>query len=198
MIYFSDDRRIDAYEPKLPRELKQIYKSEGSQVVDEHPQEHEKNKNSSFEQKLKTYERLSSTEDSKNKGRVRSTSAEEIMTKQVSTISSSAFVENALQAMEAGGFHHYPVTDKDGVLVGIVSESDLLRAPAKASVSSVMTKKVLTTDIHSSLRDMSVAMLSENIGALPVIDENSQLVGMVTRTDILKALVTKAPVNVWV
>lgn len=40
-------------------------------------------------------------------------------------------------------------------------------------------------------------MLQKNIGCLPVLDENDAIVGLVTRSDILRAMVQFGPIDLW-
>jgi acetoin utilization protein AcuB len=95
-----------------------------------------------------------------------------------------------------------PVVDKNGKLVGIVSDKDLLRvspSPAttlstyeipyllsKVKVSDVMTKKVITVVEDTPIEDAARIMVDNKIGGLPVVNENDAVVGIITETDIFK------------
>jgi acetoin utilization protein AcuB len=112
-------------------------------------------------------------------------------------------VITALNQMLQKDIHRLPVLDKQGNLVGIVSESDLLRAsPAgaanlsvlektyifnKLTVASVMTRKVLTVNVNASIEEAARLMVDNKIGGLPVVKENPQkVVGIITETDVFK------------
>ena len=41
-------------------------------------------------------------------------------------------------------------------------------------------------------------MFKERIGAMPIVDDQGTLVGILTRSDILRVLVNKAPLQLWV
>lgn len=194
MIYFSTEKIKEAYDPKLSAELKRLQKASAARAVAENHSEHE---DSHFQEQLKHYEEMEQATQPLNKGRIRSTVAEEIMSKTLEMIAPQVTVGEALSKMQSRGFQHYPVVDGGSAVVGIVSERDLLKARADQKIQEVMTRRVLTTDIHSSLRDMALAMLNEKIGALPVTNADGKIVGIITRTDILRALVAKAPLNLW-
>ena len=92
---------------------------------------------------------------------------------------------------------------KDGKLVGIVSERDLLNASpssattlsvwemnyliSKVKVKNVMTKKVITVDADTPIEAAARIMADKKIGGLPVIS-SEKVVGMITETDLFKIL----------
>jgi acetoin utilization protein AcuB len=113
--------------------------------------------------------------------------------------------QDALQMMRERRFRRLPVVDKNGKLIGIVAERDLLYAsPSPATTLSVwemnyllsklkierlMTKDVITTRPDTTVEDAASLMVEKKIGGLPVVDDNHQPVGMITETDIFKTLV---------
>ena len=96
---------------------------------------------------------------------------------------------------------HLLVTEHER-LVGIVTDRDIrLNMPspattlsvwelnyllARLTVGEVMTKSVIVVDPHRDAREAAALLLSEKIGALPVMDGET-LVGIVTETDFLRA-----------
>jgi acetoin utilization protein AcuB len=98
-----------------------------------------------------------------------------------------------------------PVVDKNGKLVGIVSDKDLLQAspsPAtslsvweityllsKLKVSDVMTRKVITVKGDTPLEDAARIMADNKIGGLPVVNATGVVVGIITETDIFKSFI---------
>jgi acetoin utilization protein AcuB len=90
---------------------------------------------------------------------------------------------------------------KDGKLVGIVSERDLLNASpssattlsvwemnyliSKVKVKNVMTKKVTTVNRDTPIEEAARIMADKKIGGLPVVD-GERVVGMITETDLFK------------
>lgn len=103
-----------------------------------------------------------------------------------------------------------PVLDKEDVLVGIVTEADLipyagLAAPDDAAssaaaisshvrgrkVSEVMTRNVITVDADASLRDVVVLMAGKRLKQLPVRTGDA-IVGMIGRVDLLKVILSQA------
>ena len=120
----------------------------------------------------------------------------------VITISPEMPIVDALNLMKRDHIRRTPVV-KDGKLVGIVSDKDLLNAspyPAtslsvwemnyllsKITVKDVMTKKVMTVAEDTPIEEAARIMADNKIGGLPVLREE-QLVGIITETDLFKVL----------
>lgn len=97
---------------------------------------------------------------------------------------------------------HVPVTDEDGRVVGIVSDSDVRTAigdPVEAlqhefeeleelQVSTVMTTDVVTVREDAGLLDVARHFIDHRIGAIPVVDADGRLVGLVSYVDVLRNL----------
>jgi len=92
---------------------------------------------------------------------------------------------------------------KEGKLVGIVSERDLLNASpssattlsvwelnyliSKVTIKNVMTKKVITVDADTPIEEAAKIMADKKIGGLPVVSAG-KVVGIITETDLFKIL----------
>jgi len=127
----------------------------------------------------------------------------------VITVNPELHVERAWELMERRRVHHLPVV-KNSQLVGIVTQGDLKRAlfrtplsvlappegrpqpakpPGDMSVAAIMTKTVHTAKPSEPLFSVAQRLLSAHIGSLPVVDDTDGVVGIVTKTDLVKALV---------
>lgn len=100
----------------------------------------------------------------------------------------------ALKVMQENALHHLPVVDAGGNLVGIAAERDLLLAAAHYLQSAVEVGDIMHRCVVTATPDMSVAeaallMVDKRIGGLPVVDHAKQVVGIITETDLFKALV---------
>jgi predicted transcriptional regulator len=79
-----------------------------------------------------------------------------------------------------------PVLGDEG-LVGIVSEADLLNRRGERA-EEVMSLRVVTTRPSATLTEAARAMRRSQVKRLPVVDASGRLVGIVSRADLLKAL----------
>ncbi len=101
--------------------------------------------------------------------------------------------QQALALMYEHSVRRLPVVDANGRLIGIVAQRDLLIAAlryltSRVEVTEVMARNVVTVTPHATLADVARIMLERKIGGLPVI-ENGRLVGMITASDLFRALV---------
>jgi acetoin utilization protein AcuB len=118
----------------------------------------------------------------------------DLMTTALVTVHPDASIGEALETMRMADIRHLPVTDRRGRLVGIVSDRDLLHLPAKGKhaahrVEEVMSRDVLSVAPGTLAREAAALLLGRKIGALPVLDDELALVGVITETDFLRLVV---------
>lgn len=131
-----------------------------------------------------------------------------IMKTPVMNIDPDTNVVDAWNLFQSKGIRHMPVLSKDKKIIGIVSEVDLMKKlnilNAKMddlpgiTVSGIMTKKVITADKLTDIRRIARAMFEQHIGTMPIVDDSEMLIGIITRSDILYALINYPPLSLWV
>jgi acetoin utilization protein AcuB len=100
----------------------------------------------------------------------------------------------AMGLMQQHRIRRLPVVDADGALAGIVAERDLLGAADRylqslADVDEIMTRRVVTVARNTPVVEAATLMIGLKIGGLPVVDASNKVLGIITETDLLKALV---------
>ena len=124
----------------------------------------------------------------------------ERMSQPVITIPPTMPISDALNLMKRERIRRIPVV-KDGKMVGIISDKDLLNAsPSQATslsvweltyliskilVRDVMTSKVLTVSEDTPIEEAARIMVDNKTGGLPVM-QGEELVGIITETDLFK------------
>ncbi len=105
------------------------------------------------------------------------------------TILKNSTVGDALKIMNEYQIGGIPVVDKEGYLIGIVTNRDLrFEDNMRRPINEVMTKENIITTSHPTDLEKATQMLKKHrIEKLPVIDENNKLVGLLTYKDITKA-----------
>jgi acetoin utilization protein AcuB len=127
------------------------------------------------------------------------------MTRSATTIHSDALVRGAVEMMRTRKLRHLPVVDRDGRLVGIVTDRDLrqilfdpavqarlgrsVEALKDLTVRDVMTWGVVTVRPQTEIREAARVMREQKVGALPVV-EGDRVVGILTETDVLETFRT--------
>jgi CBS domain-containing protein len=133
--------------------------------------------------------------------------ARDVMTREVVTVGPDTSAKYAAEVMAERGFAAVPVVDDDMQLVGIVAEADVLRDrlpsdprlhmrrddeatenPPPLLVRGVMTADVRTAGASSDVADIARLFIDERLRSVPVL-EHGRLVGIVSRRDLLRALV---------
>ena len=110
------------------------------------------------------------------------------------TIDPGADYKQAFEVMKQKNLHHLPVLDSDRKIVGILALRDLKLAAqlfheAPVEVGDVMHNPVTTIAPDADLMSAIDRLTEQGIGCLPVFDESKgELVGILTETDLLRAL----------
>ena len=133
--------------------------------------------------------------------------ANQIMQHSVITVRDRDTVEQALQTLISNQIHQAPVLDTEYRLAGIVSDRDLLRAlhvdhdktseTLLKKVADVMTTPVVAASPQTDIRRIARAMLEQGVEGIPIVNESGNLIGFISRTDILGAVVTDPPLRTW-
>ncbi|MEW6496254.1 MAG: CBS domain-containing protein [Cyanobacteriota bacterium] len=117
--------------------------------------------------------------------------ARELMSSPVRTIRPETTISEAQRILLRYGHSGLSVVDENDQLAGVVSRRDLDLALhhgfGHAPVKGYMTRNVKTITPQTSLPEIESLMVTYDIGRLPVL-ENGELVGIVTRTDVLRQL----------
>lgn len=130
--------------------------------------------------------------------------AAELMTENPRTVRVDDPIGEAVNVLQTMDFRHVPVVDEQGELVGILSDRDLraLQSPyaedtaaggaaprkAHAPVSTIMSGNVVSASPDTDVTELMELMLDNKIGALPVVDGEGALVGIVSYVDIFRGL----------
>jgi CBS-domain-containing membrane protein len=133
--------------------------------------------------------------------------AEQIMQRQVITVAANADVAQAWRTLRDHHIHQAPVQDETARLIGVVSERNLLTAlniddgriidSLSRQVSDVMTTPVVTAAPLTDIRLIATLMLDQDVDGVPIVDDNGHLIGFVSRSDILRAVVADPPLSLW-
>jgi CBS domain-containing protein len=121
-------------------------------------------------------------------------SVNQVMTRNPETIRARDLLAVADERMQRGRFGRLPVVDPAGTLVGILTRSDLRQHAgylATTHVDAAMTETPVTITADQSIRAAAELMLRHQIEGLPVLDEEARLIGIITRSDLLRVLLDR-------
>ena len=129
------------------------------------------------------------------------------MKKKVVTVAPTAPLLEAQRQMREHTIRQLPVVSEDGTLLGIVSDRDIRAAVLPVGlvpgftageaekfmkntpVERAMTRKVVTATLTDTLEDAIVLLHDFRVNALPVVDAEGKVAGIITRTDVMEAFI---------
>jgi CBS domain-containing protein len=112
--------------------------------------------------------------------------AKDIMTRDVITVSSTTTVKKLAMMLIKNQISGAPVAGKNGKIVGVVSEADIVSKKGK-DVKAIMTKQVISVSENDSVEKIAQLMTRHRIKRLPVM-RDEKIVGIVSRADIVSAI----------
>lgn len=131
----------------------------------------------------------------------------DLMSKVVFTVDESQTIADALNIMKEKNIEQLPVTNEKGILTNLFTKDMILELLSEdpeyadenlqRKLSSFFTTGVITTDPITDIRRAAKVMVDYKLNALPVVNQNHNLVGIVSRSDILKAVANTPDFQIW-
>ena len=127
------------------------------------------------------------------------------MSKKVVSIDENDSMQDAINLIKQHKINMLPVMKK-GKLTGIVTDRDLKKASAsdattldvhellylisKIKIKDIMSKKPVTVPFDFTIEETASILLENDISGAPVVDNDKQLVGVITQADIFKVIIS--------
>lgn len=128
--------------------------------------------------------------------------AADIMTENVRCITPQETISEAVELLQTLEVRHLPVVNDDDELVGMLSDRDLrslfvpfdedgetagsLLKQGRMTVSKVMSSNVVAVNSEDDVMEVVDRLLEDKVGALPVVDSDNKLVGIISYVDVLR------------
>jgi CBS domain-containing protein len=124
------------------------------------------------------------------RGGIRKITVGDFMTRELVTVGEGDDLALAESMLRLGSIRHLPVV-RDGKLVGLVTQRDLLRTQAtherrSSRIGEIMVTRLTSVRSATSLVAAARTMLEHKFGCLPVVEEDGRLVGIVTEADFVR------------
>ena len=91
----------------------------------------------------------------------------------------------------------YKTVNKKIILTLLMNHLDDTQAILKRKIDDVYLPEVLTADPDSDVRDVVKVMLELKLDAIPIVDDSDVLMGIISKTDILKAVANLPKLQLW-
>ena len=141
------------------------------------------------------------------------TQVAQVMSHEAITLADRSTAQEALALLAANGIGQAPVVNGSGQLVGLISRAHLL-APSQGAtietqarewetrmaknVTQLMRTPVPSVAVGGDIRRVARVLLDTDLPGLPVVDEHGRVIGFVSRSDLLRAMVNDPPLDLWV
>lgn len=131
----------------------------------------------------------------------------DIMSKEVITIDVNARLEEAYALLKEEGIGQIPITSYGKKIVGLLSQKFILNLLMEdlENYENILNKKIedlflpdmITTDPISDIRRVAKVMVDFKLEAIPVVDEEDILLGIISKTDLIKAISQLPKLQLW-
>lgn len=125
---------------------------------------------------------------------------DDVMTREPASATPDESLRVAIDRMSDRRVRHLPIVDENSRVVGIVSERDVLawmaapdvpspsrtESARRESIASLMSTEPLTVASGSPLGDLIWPFVTRRVGAVPIVDEDGRLLGIVSYLDLLQ------------
>ena len=89
---------------------------------------------------------------------------------------------------ETTGNSRFPVVNHSNRLIGVVSAKDILGKSDNLIIERIMTKNPSVSKLHASVASVAHSMIWNGLEMLPVVQDNMELLGIISRRDVMKAM----------
>lgn len=115
--------------------------------------------------------------------------AKDIMSSPVKLISLHASAVDAITILAKYKFRHLPVVNEHQVIIGMISDGQLSGNLENKTCADIMLQKIIVCEEHVSINEIANILLREKINALPIINSQKEIIGIITLSDILKFVI---------
>ena len=125
--------------------------------------------------------------------------AQQIMTFPVQTIALTASLRQAWLQLEEYQIAHLVVMDDSERPLGLISRPDILEhgTDSTVTVAVVYQKQMVAATLDTELSQIAATFVNYPIAAIPVISDQDELLGIISRTDLVRLLINDAQVESW-
>ena len=119
-----------------------------------------------------------------------------VMSKKVVSVSVPGSREKVLDLMRKENKAVLPVIKEDNnKLVGVVTRSDLINNPDEEQIAMLMSRNLIVASPDEDVEDVASRMIENDVRRVPVVNDDDELVGIITSFDIVSQALTKIEVD---
>ncbi|QKF82290.1 HPP family protein [Halarcobacter ebronensis] len=132
----------------------------------------------------------------------------DLMTNDVLTLTTNNTLQEAYDLMVENDIRQIPIIDDTrNIVIAMLNERDILNyilgdlefanSTLRKTLGTFDLKEVITADPITDIRRVAKVMVDFSLTAIPIVDQNDKLLGIVSRANILKAVSNTPPLQIW-
>ena len=119
-----------------------------------------------------------------------------VMSKKVVSVSVPGSREKVLDLMRKENKAVLPVVkEEDNKLVGVVTRSDLINNPDEEQIAMLMSRNLIIASPDEDVKDVAKKMIDNDVRRVPVVNDDGELVGIITSFDLVSQALTKLDID---
>ena len=119
-----------------------------------------------------------------------------VMSKKVVSVSVPGSREKVLDLMRKENKAVLPVVKEDNnKLVGVVTRSDLINNPDEEQIAMLMSRNLIIASPDEDVKDVASRMIENDVRRVPVVNDDGELVGIITSFDLVSQALTKLEIE---
>ena len=119
-----------------------------------------------------------------------------VMSKKVVSVSVPGSREKVLDLMRKENKAVLPVVkEEDNKLVGVVTRSDLINNPDEEQIAMLMSRNLIIASPDEDVKDVAKKMIENDVRRVPVVNDDGELVGIITSFDLVSQALTKIDID---
>jgi len=137
--------------------------------------------------------------------------AEQVMSSTVETLTPDCTIHEATKLFQKYKFRHLPIVSSVGKLLGMVSDRDVLKALGSfyddndhdsskininTAVENIMINEVLTANKKTDIRYIVLLFIENRVGSIPIMNKGA-MIGIITRSDVLRSVLNHYEIELW-
>ena len=136
--------------------------------------------------------------------------AYQVMSAPIQVLRAENTINSAIKKFKQYSFEEFPILDSLNKLIGTLSRKQLyeyiINNSAVGTTNNKKSIKEIFLDYNSTtytaepvtdIRRISALMVEKKLHSVPILESTSTIVGVVTRTDIINAIITDPPLSLW-
>lgn len=131
----------------------------------------------------------------------------QIMSTEIYTINEKAYIQEVYDIFKEHNIRQIPILNENNKICSMINQKvilellmedlDYVKININKRLKDIVLPELITADPISDIRRVAKVMVDFNLNAMPIVNQEDELLGIVSRTDILKAVAVRPAIQLW-